>query len=248
MVMQAPATTPPWQALEAWYRTPLGEQCRCAIGEVLQASLGKCFGYHLLQLGLSSVRHWLDESPIEHRIFFCDEAGGASVRGDFTLLPFAENSLDAIILPHTLSFVSDPDRVLQEVARVLRAEGRAFIIDFNAYSLWGLARCWRQFTHEIPWRYSFRPYYTIRRRVHAADLSIIESQTFFYRPPSKQPSRLQQLLFLETLGRLIYPYPGGLYLLTVSKRIIPVTPVKPLWQQEATPLTGETSRNRGIST
>ena len=57
---------------------------------------------------------------------------------DFDALPFANQSLDLIVLPHTLEMTRDPHQALREVERVLMPEGRVVIVGFNPTSLWGL--------------------------------------------------------------------------------------------------------------
>ena len=61
---------------------------------------------------------------------------------DARALPFFEESLDLVALPHTLEFSPDPHACLREVARVLVNEGRVVISGINPMSLWG-ARQWR---------------------------------------------------------------------------------------------------------
>lgn len=49
-------------------------------------------------------------------------------------LPFATESVDTLILPHVLEFVADRHQVLREVARVLKPEGRLFVLGLNPWS------------------------------------------------------------------------------------------------------------------
>jgi len=46
-------------------------------------------------------------------------------------LPFAEQSLDLVVMPHTLEFSRDPHSCLREVERVLVPDGRGVICGFN---------------------------------------------------------------------------------------------------------------------
>ena len=62
-----------------------------------------------------------------------------------TSLPFASDSIDAILLPHTLELVEDPYAVLREAERVLCAEGCLLICGFNPWSGWGARRLFGQF-------------------------------------------------------------------------------------------------------
>ena len=53
-------------------------------------------------------------------------------------LPFASDSIDALILCHTLDTSSVPHNVLRECQRVLVPNGHLFVMSFSPYSLWGL--------------------------------------------------------------------------------------------------------------
>ena len=55
-------------------------------------------------------------------------------------LPFPENALDLIVLPHALEFTDDPHQLLREVYRAMRPEGQIVIAGFNPFSLFGAKR------------------------------------------------------------------------------------------------------------
>jgi len=59
---------------------------------------------------------------------------------DPTALPFAEASLDLVVLPHTLDLSANPHAALREVRRVLVHEGKVAITGFNPFRLWGFKR------------------------------------------------------------------------------------------------------------
>ena len=65
-------------------------------------------------------------------------AQSVALHCDFDALPFANHSLDLVVLPHALELARDPHLTLREVERVLVPEGRVVIIGFNPASLWGL--------------------------------------------------------------------------------------------------------------
>lgn len=56
-------------------------------------------------------------------------------------LPFAANSLDGVVLHHSLETHADPRACIREVERVLKPGGRLLICSFNPYSFTGL-RAW----------------------------------------------------------------------------------------------------------
>jgi ubiquinone/menaquinone biosynthesis C-methylase UbiE/DNA-binding transcriptional ArsR family regulator len=55
------------------------------------------------------------------------------VQGDFTALPFADATFDAVTFHQVLHYAQEPETVLAEAARVTRAEGRIAIVDFAAH-------------------------------------------------------------------------------------------------------------------
>ncbi len=55
-------------------------------------------------------------------------------------LPFAEKSVDACLLAHTLPWCSDPHRLLREADRVLIDDGWLVLSGFNPLSLMGLRK------------------------------------------------------------------------------------------------------------
>ncbi len=52
-------------------------------------------------------------------------------------LPIANGAVDAVLLPHTLEFETDPYAVVREADRVLTGEGQLIVLGFRPFSLWG---------------------------------------------------------------------------------------------------------------
>ena len=66
--------------------------------------------------------------------------GRPSAIGDFHRLPVESDSIDAMLLPHTLDYSDRPHEILREVDRVLRADGHIVILGFKPAGLLGLRR------------------------------------------------------------------------------------------------------------
>lgn len=60
--------------------------------------------------------------------------GFKSQVADAHQLPFGDASFDAVLLFHTLGYVEDPKRVVEEAARVLRPNGRVVILSLDRHS------------------------------------------------------------------------------------------------------------------
>ncbi len=53
--------------------------------------------------------------------------------------PWPADSVDAVLLPHTLEFAADPYAIVREVDRVLSGEGQLVVLrGFQPFSLWGI--------------------------------------------------------------------------------------------------------------
>jgi ArsR family transcriptional regulator len=76
----------------------------------------------------------LDRSPEMLRIARAKLADrGIAVElilGDFVALPMAPRTVDTVVMHQVLHFAHEPDRVIAEVARVLRPGGHLLIVDF----------------------------------------------------------------------------------------------------------------------
>lgn len=55
------------------------------------------------------------------------------VQGDFTALPFADQSFDTVLFHQVLHYAQEPEAVLAEAARATRPGGRIAVVDFAAH-------------------------------------------------------------------------------------------------------------------
>ena len=125
-----------------WFETPLGRHVLQAETRLAREALEDVFGFDLLQIG-----HWgrerflLDAVRTQHATLVAEDSQlGVSLNAQLSALPFASDSIDAVLLPHTLELVDDPYAVLREAERILRPEGTLMICGFNPWSGWGLRR------------------------------------------------------------------------------------------------------------
>lgn len=130
-----------------WFDGPLGSLVLREESALAQRVLDDVFGFELLQVGgWGPARHLLDGARTQHTSLLAPEPGpGVSLCAPLTALPFASDSIDAILLPHTLELVEDPYAVLREAERVLCAEGCLMIYGFNPWSGWGVRRLFAQY-------------------------------------------------------------------------------------------------------
>src|SRR5580698_10446109 len=125
-----------------WFQSPLGARVLREETALARLTLDDVFGFELLQVGAwGPARHLLNGARTQHTTLLAPDRGpGVTLCAPLTALPFASDSIDAILLPHTLELVEDPYAVLREAERVLCAEGCLLICGFNPLSGWGLRR------------------------------------------------------------------------------------------------------------
>ena len=65
-------------------------------------------------------------------------APGAALVAEPAALSLQSDSVDVMLLPHTLEFAPDPHEVLREAARVLTGEGELVVLGFEPLGAWSL--------------------------------------------------------------------------------------------------------------
>ena len=136
-------------ALTKWYREKsAGQRLGRQLSDLLGAQLEQVFGYHMLVTGGDIGLDFGGISKTQ-RVFrltskLTSDIDEQSVVGFSSELPLATDSVDALILCHTLDASPVPHHVLRECQRVLVPNGHLFIINFNPTSVWGLANMARR--------------------------------------------------------------------------------------------------------
>ena len=126
-----------------WLQSPLGEALLAQEGRQVEEALDGIFGEQCLQLGLwGEARTFLRHARTQRSALIDTAALGAapSAIGDLHRLPVADDTVDCVILPHTLDFSDRPQAILREAHRVLRSDGHLVVLGFKTGGLWGLRR------------------------------------------------------------------------------------------------------------
>lgn len=197
--------------------------------EVLAGMLEDLFGYQLLQLGeIGEDLGHLARCPIRHKTLVTLRGAGtrdSALIGDAQQLPVATDSVDAVILPHTLDFAAEPHQVLREVDRVLIPEGRVVIVGFNPFSIWGAWRLFARWRGAVPWCGHFVSYSRLNDWLSLMGLDVERMDVLEFRPPT----RSQRFDVIERLGRQAWPMLAGVYVVRAVKRVARVTPLRERW-------------------
>ena len=236
------AGSEPESPLDAWFRSVLGRELAELEAQCLERMLGDTFGYYLLQIGTGiGFPETTRASRIRHRVLLpgarVPRALGFQVVAAPDRLPIAADSVDTVLLPHTLEFAVDAHQVLREAERVLIPEGRLVVIGFNAMSMWGAWRLVRRWQGRVPWCGNFLTPFRIADWLSLLGFDIEMQEMMMFRPPWRR-ALLQQFSFLDTLGRRFWPVLGGVYAIRAVKRVSTLTPLVPSWKARRPVLAG----------
>lgn len=211
-------------ALESWFDSPRGTALLGLESTLVAESVEDCFGWEMLQLGAWGEGRALlrGARTRSQSLAAVAPTSGADFVSRLTQLPVASDSVDTVILPHTLEFESDPYGVLREADRVLAGDGKLLILSFAPWSLWGLRGAMT--------RSGFPP--GLRRLISERRLrdwlrllgyEISESRRYLHELPWGEPDALGVRLRRSWW----YPLPGGAFLLKARKRLHSLTPLRP---------------------
>ena len=217
---------------QEWLQSPLGDALLQQEGRVVEEALDGIFGEQCLQLGLWGENRTFVRFTRTQRCALIAEtsAGAPSAVGELHRLPVESDSIDAVLLPHTLDFSDRPHEILREVDRVLRANGHIVILGFKPGGLWGLRRLIPGAgmppgaDHLISDR-------RIRDWLKLLDMRIQGSQRYFFRWPLPRKS-VRGSQKWERRGQALWPELAACYMLTAQKRVSTMTPVRPLWRRK----------------
>lgn len=230
--------------LHDWLKTPCGQYLLQWEQRQAQALVADIFGYHALQLGLPEIDA-LEANRMPYRWLAAEyqtpAQGPAWARlgllTDFTALPFPGNSLDLLVLPHTLEFSTDPHATLREVERVLVPEGRVVICGFNPTSLWGLAQRRGHLYRRLGFGRLFLPdggeflgYWRLRDWLRLLGFEVETGEFGCYRPGVTSERWLRRFEWMDRAGARWWPILGAAYFLVAVKRVRGVRLMEPAWK------------------
>lgn len=210
---------------KVWLNTPAGAYLQEQEQRLFDEAVSDVFGFNAVQLGMpemdllrNSRIPFLFKASQHHGLVHCDPGH----------LPFTSNSLDLVLLPHTLEFSENPHQALREAERVLVPEGHIMITGFNPISAWGLRR-FVSSRESYPWNGRAFSLLRIKDWLELLGFELVGGHMACYAPPCRNPIWLNKLRFMDKTGDRWWPMMGGVYFVTAKKRVIGMRLIRPNW-------------------
>ena len=242
-------------SLTDWLKTPPGEYLLAWECEQFDQAVSDVFGYHALQLGFAELdalqanrmpHQWLAIQSLQHissretpsdASSSLPKAGLANLVTDAGALPFPANSLDLLVLPHTLELSQDPHATLREAERVLVPEGRIVISGLNPTSLWAMrqrrAHFYQRFGRSdlfLPEAGEFIGYWRLRDWLRLLNFEVESGRFGCYRPAFETDKWLSRFEWMDKAGERWWPIFGAIYFLVAVKRVRGMRLLEPAWK------------------
>lgn len=231
--------------MHQWFDSPPGryllewEQAR------YDAAVVDAFGYHGLQLGmplLDGLR--ANRMPHRWRALAQPQLLGAGpppeLLADPVALPFPENSIDLLLLPHTLEQSHDPHAALREAARVLVPEGRLVISGLNPVSLWAWRQARARWYRRLGYGTLYLPeggeaigHWRLRDWLRLLGFELESLEFGCYRPAVRSARWLGRYAWMDPVGARAWPIFGAGYFVVAVKRVHGMRLLEPAWRTAA---------------
>jgi SAM-dependent methyltransferase len=152
------------------------------------------------------------------------QAHNLALLSDEGELPFADNSIQRVLVAHALENSDQARQMMAELWRILSPAGRILIIVPNRRGIWARSP-------QSPFAYG-QPFtsWQLRQLLTEHSFTPLSAEVALFFPPSPWRYILRAWNFLETVGRYFFPGFGGVLIMEAEKRIYAPTAQK-AWRQ-----------------
>ncbi len=255
-------------AMHEWLLTPTGQYLLRWEHDHFAELSDDVFGYHAVQIGMTEfdalngnriAHHWYSDPFLPeknrkelsaHNVAVAAGINSYAVPVDLhhsdTELPFATESVDLVVLPHTLDFSSAPHHLLREIGRILVPEGQLIVSGFNPTSLWGLKQRWGRMTgkHFLPNDVSFIGLPRMKDWLALLGFETHQGYIGCYCPPCKSDKGFERFSFMEKAGNRWWPYCGAVFMVSAIKRVPALRLIGPAFKDQTRAFANAVSVNQ----
>ncbi|GGY40804.1 hypothetical protein GCM10011297_12220 [Bacterioplanes sanyensis] len=212
-----------------WLQKPSAQRLLALEAGWLGDWLAQLDGEQLLYAGVDPAPRFLRHSPMSHvfttALPWQSAEQVAAMRMNPDAWPLMDQSLDLVVLQHTLDMSRRPHQLVREASRCLVSSGYLIIVGFNPWSFWGAQRWLRTFSSELPWLSNTVSAGRLCDWLTLLDFRIESVQNIAHLWPIKAFNEgLSRRIDRVLMGRRWLP--GNAYLLVARKTIAGVTRIR----------------------
>ncbi len=216
--------------LDEFYRSPLGQVARRMIRRRIRAVWPDVHGMSVLGLGHATPYLWQFESeaacvmaiaPAQQGVIPWppNEPGQVALAYE-AALPFADLSVDRLLLVHAVEASEELREMMRESWRVLKGNGKLLLVVPNRTGIW--ARSERTpFGHGYPYTNG-----QIRRLLRDCMFTPGDTARALYIPPLRRRLFLKSAPAIERIGSKLFQTFAGVLLVEATKQIYAAAPGK----------------------
>jgi SAM-dependent methyltransferase len=209
--------------LRDFYSSPLGEVVRRLLRIHIAKIWSNLRGARVVAIGYGTplLRPLLGEAALvaafmpgpQGVAYWPREGPNRAVLIENHQLPLADESIDRVILMHSLETSKEGDGLLREVWRVLKSQGRVLVIAPNRHGLWALSDR-TPFGHGEPYSYT-----QLKHLMQQQGFFVDRFWSALYPPPTTIRFLSPLAEGIENIGRKLFPGLGGVILAEASKQL-----------------------------
>lgn len=210
-------------ALSLWYQSPLGQELIQEERELISRAISGRFGATMAQI--DSGFH---EPLFERRLFGSgivvsqleNRAPCPVICAKPESLPFEPESVDMLLMHHTLDICENPYQAVREGAVALKPGGLLIVLGFNPFSFWGMRSVLQSRRRGLGvWNSRFIRSGRVEDWMHLLDFELERHEKHIHRPPYSRPAWMKRLGLGGSLQKRVLPFTGAVYLLVGYKRV-----------------------------
>lgn len=221
-----------------WLQGSLGQAVLARESAVVERALTQVFGLQMLQVGLwGAPEQFLQYAQTRcHSVICGEKKPGIAAISRPSRLAIASDSVDAVLLPHTLEIDPEPHQVLREVDRVLAGQGQLIVLGFNPYSAWGMRHYLTRGRFPSGAR-RFIPEKRMRDWLSLLGMEVSDCVRTVHIPPIGRESIQRRLGGMERISEKYVSRFAGVYILVAQKRVYSMT-MRPQWSRKTRVIAG----------
>ena len=205
--------------LNNWFASPQGTKVAQAFSLELSKISGYISGKYLLQIGSTAKNNLLEHLYYRNKLIVdpATNTKNVSCVAKPNYLPFAIKSFDCILAPFTMELCTRHLTVLSEFDTILSPDGFVILFGINPISFWGAAVYLKRLKLFSKLQLNLHSLISIKNNLLALGYRQCYLSSFYYIPPVNSPKLINNLEFLNEMGKMMWPYPASFYCLIAQK-------------------------------